>query len=274
MRTNPTLDHAIAEYAMRARAQSARPASGGLLGYAAAAGAGLAMTAGADAAIIYTNVDLTLFVNQPSVAGGNSWVSSYNYYDIDFNQDGTPEFSAMVFWSMLTNGGATSFNAIADVSRQFGITGGAVINGSNELALLASGTPINPPNQPSTGGRELKTRWQSSGGSVHDYGTWGQGVIGFAGFGFQIGGSQHYGWVRLSWDDLVGLDGAAGADGYVDQLTIHDLAWNDTPDGAIAAGDGIPAPAPAPAPLALLACGAVGLAALRRRRGMVARIRE
>jgi hypothetical protein len=258
------LHRALDDYARGADAQLAAASPARPLGYAAAVGAGLALAGGADAAILYSGINVTLSVNQPTVPAGTSFVSSYAYYNLDFNGDATPEFSAMIFWSMITGTGGNSYNAIADVSRQFGITGGAALNTSNELLRLSAGAPIAPPNQPSTSGRELKTRYVPKGGAPSLAGTWTQGATGFAGFGFEIAGNRHFGWVRLSWDDLVGLDGAPGADGFPDQLTIHDLAWNDTPDGAITAGEGTPVPAPGS--LALLATGAAGIAALRRRR--------
>ncbi len=64
------------------------------------------------------------------------------------------------------------------------------------------------------------------------------------------GSSPHFGWVRLSVDDQLGV-------------VLHDFAIESEPDTAIAAGAGT---IPEPGSLGLLALGAVGLAALRKRR--------
>ena len=63
--------------------------------------------------------------------------------------------------------------------------------------------------------------------------------------------SPHFGWVRLSVDDQLGV-------------VLHDFAIESEPGTAIAAGAGIPVPEPGS--LGLLALGAVGLAAWRKRR--------
>jgi len=68
---------------------------------------------------------------------------------------------------------------------------------------------------------------------------------------FKVGGNTHYGWVQLSIDDLA-FD-----------VTISGYAWNDTPEGPIKTGE-----VPEPASLALLALGAAGIAARRRKKGV------
>lgn len=71
----------------------------------------------------------------------------------------------------------------------------------------------------------------------------------FIGLAFPINATTHYGWVR------VDVDNAAGT------FNIVDWAYEDQP------GVGITTPAvPEPGTLGLLAAGAAGLAALRRRR--------
>jgi hypothetical protein len=70
---------------------------------------------------------------------------------------------------------------------------------------------------------------------------------------FPIGGVNHYGWVR------VDINNAAGT------FVVRDWAYEDSP------GVGIPAGAiPEPGTLGMLAAGAVGVAALRRRRDRTA----
>ena len=76
---------------------------------------------------------------------------------------------------------------------------------------------------------------------------------GFIGLRFFIDDQPHFGWARLSVSDVV---------------TLHDFAYQSTPNTAISAGDGIPVPEPGT--LALLAAGATGLLAWRLVRGRAA----
>ena len=73
----------------------------------------------------------------------------------------------------------------------------------------------------------------------------------FLGLSFPSGPNTHYGWVR------VDVNNAAGT------FLIKDWAYESTPGVGIAAGAGI---VPEPATLGLLACGAVGIAAIRRQK--------
>ncbi|MCA9235173.1 MAG: PEP-CTERM sorting domain-containing protein [Planctomycetales bacterium] len=71
----------------------------------------------------------------------------------------------------------------------------------------------------------------------------------FIGLSFPIAGATHYGWVRVT------IDNAAGT------FVINDWAYEDV------AGAGITTPCvPEPTTLGLLAAGAVGVAAMRRRK--------
>ncbi|QDU89415.1 PEP-CTERM motif protein [Pirellulimonas nuda] len=75
----------------------------------------------------------------------------------------------------------------------------------------------------------------------------------YIGLSFPIGGNApqfaHYGWVRVS------IDNAAGT------FVINDWAYDDVPGQGILAGQ-----VPEPGSLGLLAAGALGVAALKRRR--------
>lgn len=73
----------------------------------------------------------------------------------------------------------------------------------------------------------------------------------YAGIRLDIGGSTHFGWVRIKTEYVGGASTLTG--------TIFDWAYETTPDTAIAAGA-----IPEPTSLALLAAGA-GALALRRR---------
>jgi hypothetical protein len=89
-------------------------------------------------------------------------------------------------------------------------------------------------------------------------GGWPANKTGFAAFSFSTtpSGTKDYGWIRLEY--FVGPNGAANE--------IEAIDWAYGADGTpITAGE-IPTPEPSTSALALLAAGAAGVAALRRRR--------
>jgi hypothetical protein len=88
-----------------------------------------------------------------------------------------------------------------------------------------------------------------------DFGNWTpDGTPGFLGVRFDISGDTHYGWVR------VGVTFGSTS------FRIVDWAYNSTPGEALKAGE----PIPEPSTLSLMALGAAGLLALRRRRNQKA----
>ena len=87
---------------------------------------------------------------------------------------------------------------------------------------------------------------------------WPAGQLGFAGFRFSTSASNQtdYGWIRLEY--------TVGSNGLANSITATDWAY-DTTGAPITAGD-VGAPEPSTTALAILAAGAAGVAALRRRR--------
>ena len=82
---------------------------------------------------------------------------------------------------------------------------------------------------------------------------------GFAGIAVKNGGQTYYGWLRL--------EVFAGSGGYLDGLEVIDYAYNNVAGQSITAGEGASStPEPGTAALSVLAAGALGIAALRRRR--------
>ena len=85
-------------------------------------------------------------------------------------------------------------------------------------------------------------------GNYANLGNWSDGVTGFVGIQFDLGGSTHYGWAEITRDTTALT------------ATLHSFGYNDTP------GEGATAGVPEPSGMALLAAGAAGLGMLRRRR--------
>ncbi|MCC6353799.1 MAG: PEP-CTERM sorting domain-containing protein [Verrucomicrobiae bacterium] len=80
---------------------------------------------------------------------------------------------------------------------------------------------------------------------------WALNDTGYFGFKFSNASGTHYGWGQ------VNIDGSSAGSGY----TILNAYYNDTPDAPITV-----APIPEPSHVAILALGAAGVAAWRRRR--------
>src|SRR5690606_19526628 len=86
---------------------------------------------------------------------------------------------------------------------------------------------------------------------------WNGGVTGFIGVSFDLGSGTRYGWIELQ-TPATGFSGNTG--------TVLGYAYEDS-GAAIVTGDtgGLPA-VPEPSPLLLLATGALGVLALKRRK--------
>ncbi len=90
-----------------------------------------------------------------------------------------------------------------------------------------------------------------------DYGGIWQGTTGYFGFKFtdEDDFENHFGWMRIT---VEAADGVGGDDL---KITIHEWAYNTEDDGMISAGE-----VPEPHSLGLLALGAAGVTARRRRK--------
>ena len=198
--------------------------------YAAAAGSALAMSGAADADIIYSGVQ-NVTVQQGGTLSTN----------IDVDGGGAD----LIIWLNLQ--GSSSFANLQGNGGALQATSSAVVK------RFASGFSIGNGTTAFTNNFSTLRGTDSAGAQT---GMWNLSTNGIA--GFQLG-SGDFGWIRLHVE-------STDADAFPDKLTAVDWAYDNT-GAAIAAGDtGAPSGVPAPASLALLATGAVGVTALRRRR--------
>jgi hypothetical protein len=207
--------------------------------YAAAAGSGLAMTTSAEASIVYsTPLNLT-------AKPGYSWHTAINGAKFTgfatFNGSPGPPHG----WA----GQATLLGKALETA-----------GGNNVLKNFASGAKIL---QHATGffnsGNVVKQRATYNSGTVHSLGHFNEGEPGFA--GIKIG--SDFGWMELKWSQ-----GSAPGNAIPGSLTLLGWAYETDPNTAIAAGDTGVASVPEPSTglMGLLAAGAGGVLAWRKRR--------
>ena len=156
-------------------------------------------------------------------------------YHVDLNNDGVNEFDIQL-------------NEMRIKASDYGPTASTLRAGDGFVANLPAGTVIGPSSSPfsSTGldtlngieGGNPAGKFQTSAGP------------GYIGVTFQIAGAAHFGYVGYQG---TGAENSANG-------KIFALAYETEPRGAITAGA-----VPEPASLSLLAAGAAGVTALRRR---------
>jgi len=246
----------------------------------AAAGAGLlGVTTPAEAKIIYTPADITVApgpngrtnsVQIPLTSRGNVNVAfrdfagfgcifPFPYTPCNQNPPGPRTNLYVVNAAIGANFRSEPPNSLPD--RLF------VTTPNSRIAQLASGAQIGP-----------KTNFKGSSGepsggflrdvevipdAVMHYGVWGVGSPGhgFVGFGFSSQRQWRFGW--------IGLNISGQAPSFYDRTagytaTITGYAYETDPNKPILAGQ--TSDAPEPGTLTLLALGAIGLLALRRRK--------
>lgn len=198
--------------------------------YAAASAAGALVCQGAEADIIYVQVNQVLNAAAPTATSS----SLSAYFGVG------PSSNASISFVHIANssGGRASFRGSNAL-----LAGFAATNGYPYALNLAAGQNV------STAGAFL-----SSSGTMAFYGgvTYSQFLspgIGFVGFQFNDLNGVQYGWARV---EMSGTP--------FNSLTIKDYAYTDEGEG-IKAGQ-----TPEPSSLGLLAAGAAGLAIARRRR--------
>jgi hypothetical protein len=217
--------------------------------YAAAIGSGLAMASAADADVIYSGPNKNVMASEFGT-GHHTKFAAFTGAGVSFG-----------LYARGVNYGDLKANSVK-------FAGAAV----NELVApagffvirLGSGANISMAGAfGASRGIETRTATPSGGGMV---GNFPPPTTGFVGVSFKVASQTDYGWIRLKV-----TDGGAG-DGYPHKVTAVDWAYEND-GGAILAGqtqESSAVPEPSTIALALLASGAAGVLAWRKRRQAVA----
>lgn len=251
------LDNRLNDYSaltrVAAATKKARGAAGNWPVYAAAVGSALAMGTNANASIIYCGSSnnyceassqhpvVTATANGPDIHVPLLLSASHQII-----LDVSPENFGVSALATVFAAKVKIFNSTANSAFALNMAPGAEIGGSvlaaNHAILGAQGLL----NQASTGGSA--------------FGNFNAGVQGILGVQLDsVSGNTDYGWIRVEFTDQGSLPHT---------LSLIDWAVNETPGQAIQAGEtGVSAaPEPGTMGLGLLAAGAAGVEALRRRR--------
>jgi hypothetical protein len=224
--------------------------------YAAVTGSAVAMATNASAGVIYSNtavpvgpvanvgpgatIDTSAKVHLKTAGGGPNGIS----------------FRVGLFQSGANESGSALVRDSTAAKLLF-----LIPSGSNKLKKLASGTMIstNLKGVWEGGVAPLATQTATANGSHINHGWPAGNQTGFAAFRFTTASKGFdFGWVRLKY--------TLGSNGLANAVTAVDYAYDDTGASILAGQTTSATPEPSTAALALLAAGAAGVMALRRRR--------
>ena len=233
--------------------------------YATAMSASLAATFEADAAVVYSGPqNISVSVNSSSTAQSTS-INIDGLGSVDFILSANASFSSTFSTTSISSSTFSEFTYFGTIGlRQAFPTPNRPLNSGGQLIPLPLGQSVGPtdfmaPTIASNAFAVTGIYATAAGGpNINGLIQPGSGPA-FIGIEFESGGNLHYGWMRLRVDDfLIGPGGTSLS------VTVTDWAYEDTPDTEIQAGDG--APIPEASSLALLALGATGIGAVRRRK--------
>ena len=206
--------------------------------YTAAAGSACALAPAAEAAVIYSGAQNLMF-ERTNTTGGTGTL-------INLNGDGLNDFFVRMAYSNST----ASVRAQQVFTSPYTNTIRVQTAGANAKALRLSSSFVNSIDGE---GDNIGLLRLANPGQAEGFWPGGNptSTSGFLGVGFYaVGGDKHYGWIRLGIRN--------DANGVPDKFTVFDWAYESTPN--------TPIHIPEPSSLGLLAAGAVGVAASRRRR--------
>jgi hypothetical protein len=226
--------------------------------YAAVTGSALAMTTNASAGVIYSNVNVKAGPIASAVSAGQTFKTYKQILVKNTANLAIGQFSFGPYQKFVSGG---FLNGYANLKP--GSKAAILITATNhKVRKFASGNVISGGAAGIWEGGTDHVGQETKGPGTNSHQGWAPSQSGFA--GLRISTASHaldYGWIRLKFN--LGENGAANG------VTLKDFAINTTGGASILAGQGIPAsvtPEPATASLALLAAGAAGVLALRRRR--------
>ncbi len=199
--------------------------------------AGAALTAGnAKADIIYTDINDVTFSNNGQ------------FYDLDLNNDGTPDFRFNITKSQFGGtyttyyGGTSYFNFLNNTVNVEALNNNEAIVSQgyygNFVKALNLNTPINQLGDFANGTNNLGSFYSftfSGSGSTGNNGSWGNQTNKYVGLKLNVSGKIYYGWVRLD----VAIQ--------YNSFTVKDYGYQDCSGLMIKAGD----PGNTPADVAL-----------------------
>jgi hypothetical protein len=275
MQSNKSLTDKLEHYSTTSRGQGVRGKSAAeWAGYAAAAGASLAMAGAADASIIYSGVRNITAQIDPSVQvpAADFQVAS----SIQFNVDGSSFDAFAIERAIFINANSVKYLGGGVIQVASGGSGGARF--LNDGAFLSASQLIGPTGSFSANGvGQLRIAVHSASGATVNGGLFGHAPLGVTGVvGVKLG-SGNFGWIRLKVEDLglnqpfrdhLALTGGApiSGQGFGDKITVIDWAYENSGAAIHAGATGSPVGVPEPSALALLAAGAAGIGAFRRRK--------
>jgi hypothetical protein len=247
-REGSQLDERLSDYAATTRISSAAKAlyrrTGNWPIYAAATGSALAMATGASASIITSGIVSGVYPSGVSVNPGGPATHIGLIPGLSVKLHALSSAGGPVVQLQLEAGENIFFSQFTDSAKNFGFA-----------------SPIAPGLSPSSGVGHTENVQAFFNG--HAYGNFAAGMPGFVGLSFATGlGNTDYGWIALEFRDKGGIP-------YYLQALAFGIDTNpgQTP-GTLLAGeiDGGFIPEPGTLSLAILASGAAGVMALRRRR--------
>lgn len=273
MTEKTSLQQKLEQYSTTTKGQTIHSLSAAeIAGYAAAAAAALTMAGAADASIIYSGVQNISVAIDPTVQATAATIYNVNSAaPIDMDGGGT-DFLLSVGFAGRIDGPSTAkyigagYLQAKNGAAFLGSPGGFEVGGVN----LAGGATVGPGGVFSAYGAG-RLRVVSMG--TTSTGNFASGVTGFVGIKL---GSGNFGWIRLRLDNLGpnqpfttqltggGFPPIGSGQGFPDKVTVIDWAYDDS--GAPIHVADPTSQVPEPSSLFLLAGGAAGIAAFRRRK--------